>query len=1120
MAEEESGELDVYLLPVTVAQGTEVTEDLIRELILAALGGVSDGSSTSIVIGSFDNVFKASTEGIWLGSGSFSSAPFSVSMTGALVATSATITGTIVASAGSIGGFSIGSDYIRDVANSFGLASTIAGGDDVRFWAGAAFADRATAPFRLTEAGVVTASSGTVGGWTLGATSLTGGSVTLSNTGVITVGTSNDVAILSSADATYRLWIGNATAASAPFSVTKAGAIFAVSGTVGGWTLGATTLTGGSVSLSNTGVITVGTVNDVAILSSADATYRLWAGHATAASAPFSVTKAGAILASSGTVGGWTLGASTLVGGNVTLSNTGVITVGTSNDVAILSSADATYRLWVGNATAASAPFSVTKAGVLYAISGTIAGWTMSSTTLTSAGGGIVLDNSNNRISVGTGSPNILIDGAAGTIGTSTFASGQAGWRIDADGDAEFNNITARGEFRSSVFVKNEIHATGGSLLVLTASTLYANLTTVTSPSTASMDINDPPSGHAQLFAVNDIVRLKDGSGLDNWLKITAVSDQTTFYRYTVDKQSGTNGTFYAGTAVVNYKQSADGFVLLTSDLSNAPYVEIGTNGATPWISTTPKVRLGNLSGITDSVFGSLSGYGLWTDSGYFSGSVWASAGRFGTSTNYWSISSGVLVATGAGDVAIRAGQTDYDTGTGFWLGLKTGTAKLSLGNSAGDKLTWDGTNVALTGTITAAAGAIGGWTITSGYIYDLTSGTPTSSPNNGIVLDSGNAALIVYEGTAKRVQIGYLSAAVYGILGYATDGSTKLFELSDTQNMIAGWTISSTTLANSTNIILDASNKAISINSATFGTDGIQIQYNAGDPRIYAGNGANKFFKFDGTDTTFSGITNPRRSYTAGDPFVAGDTVLLASSATPDRVVASQTGANGTVFGASTGANQRKGDTFTPSVTAGVTQISISIKANAGGYTGAVTVKIQTDSGGQPDGVTLASATQGSVSTTTTVYNLALSSVLGLTAGVTYWITLESTVGDELYDASFNNAAGTMYRYDGSSWNSFTGELYFTLTNVIVDGQVYLASGLAAGSADGFLGLSVETTAMGGTALVQISDIFSGLSGLTIGSAYYLSDTYGDYSTTPGTYSKKIGRALSTTELQLKYTI
>lgn len=84
------------------------------------------------------------------------------------------ITGTLTATTGSIGGFSIGADYVRDAANSFGLASTVTGGDDVRFWAGDTFANRATAPFRVTEAGAVAASSITITGGSISGVPISG----------------------------------------------------------------------------------------------------------------------------------------------------------------------------------------------------------------------------------------------------------------------------------------------------------------------------------------------------------------------------------------------------------------------------------------------------------------------------------------------------------------------------------------------------------------------------------------------------------------------------------------------------------------------------------------------------------------------------------------------------------------------------------------------------------------------------------------------------------------------------------------------------------------------------------------------------------------------------------
>ena len=63
-------------------------------------------------------------------------------------------------------------------------------------------------------------------------------------------------------------------------------------------------------------------------------------------------------------------------------------------------------------------------------------------------------------------------------------------------------------------------------------------------------------------------------------------------------------------------------------------------------------------------------------------------------------ISDGGLVFS-SGSPKIRAGQTAYDTGTGFWMGNDGGVAKFSIGNSGGNKLTWNGTTLSITGAIT-----------------------------------------------------------------------------------------------------------------------------------------------------------------------------------------------------------------------------------------------------------------------------------------------------------------------------------------------------------------------------------------------------------------------------------
>lgn len=78
------------------------------------------------------------------------------------------VSGTIVVAAGSIGGFDIGANYIRDHLNTMGMSSDVTGGNDVRFWAGDTFDNRATAPFRVYEDGQIYSISGLIGGFELG----------------------------------------------------------------------------------------------------------------------------------------------------------------------------------------------------------------------------------------------------------------------------------------------------------------------------------------------------------------------------------------------------------------------------------------------------------------------------------------------------------------------------------------------------------------------------------------------------------------------------------------------------------------------------------------------------------------------------------------------------------------------------------------------------------------------------------------------------------------------------------------------------------------------------------------------------------------------------------------
>lgn len=135
---------------------SSITEGDVRNIIHNELAHYNGDIRVGALLSG--QVFILDPEGLRIGGTNFADAPFSVTYDGHLVATSATIT------IATLGGFDIGADYIRDTANSFGLASTVTGGNDVRFWSGAAFASRTTAPYRLYEDGSFVATDGTFSG--------------------------------------------------------------------------------------------------------------------------------------------------------------------------------------------------------------------------------------------------------------------------------------------------------------------------------------------------------------------------------------------------------------------------------------------------------------------------------------------------------------------------------------------------------------------------------------------------------------------------------------------------------------------------------------------------------------------------------------------------------------------------------------------------------------------------------------------------------------------------------------------------------------------------------------------------------------------------------------------
>jgi len=259
---------------------------------------------------------------------------------------------------------------------------------------------------------------------------------------------------------------------------------------------------------------------------------------------------------------------------------------------------------------------------------------------------------------------NILQINSGDSIESLSYTSGLAGWHIGADGNAEFQNILARGEFQASVFKVSEITATAGTFGVfLSAAAVASDYTAPASIGSSNTLVAKNSSVGGSLLATNDILRIKsyDGTAVrDLWFTVTAVgANSGPSTSYTVRLEAGTVGvTFKAGTAIADYGPNGAGFITLSADgtLGHSANITIADHDAT-WVGSNPnkafttnlRVRLGNLNG-SFGLSSDLYGIGI----GDYSGGNYLKY----DGTNGFTLSAGnSAVSIGAGGIGIT-GET------------------------------------------------------------------------------------------------------------------------------------------------------------------------------------------------------------------------------------------------------------------------------------------------------------------------------------------------------------------------------------------------------------------------------------------------------------------------------
>lgn len=203
-------------------------------------------------------------------------------------------------------------------------------------------------------------------------------------------------------------------------------------------------------------------------------------------------------------------------------------------------------------------------------------------------------------------------------ISSGNYVSEVSGFKIQDNGYAEFGDVRVRGRLSSSVFEYDKVSAVGGKLIVGNSSVLSQNVTATDT----TITVDD------SVFSVNTVIILKDGIN-EEYMLITGVGSAPT-YNVTRDLANAyvTNPIWNRGTAVVSTGTTTGtgaGYIMLDSISSGSPFIDINKRNSSTYNDITNKVRLGNLSGITDLDFGgALSDYGLYATNVYLKGSLFA----------------------------------------------------------------------------------------------------------------------------------------------------------------------------------------------------------------------------------------------------------------------------------------------------------------------------------------------------------------------------------------------------------------------------------------------------------------------------------------------------------------
>ena len=244
----------------------------------------------------------------------------------------------------------------------------------------------------------------------------------------------------------------------------------------------------------------------------------------------------------------------------------------------------------------------------------------------------------------------------------------------------------------------------------------------------------------------------------------------------------------------------------------------------------------------------------------------------------------------GAGDCYIASAKTSFDDDTsGWWIGKveSDGYPKISIGNDT-QYFKFDPSGsptISISGDIAITDPDI--FYKTSDTLDDISDGSTygkvnqTNISGGKILLASSDSTGYTLDNIANGTSYGKVNLTAINagnIILSRCDGNLDDIDDGSNYGKVALTDISAG------HITLISSQASLNINNTTFGQDGIQLQYNAGNPRAYIGDGANSYFNFDGTKITWK----------AANTELDASGNLNASSATLSGAITATSGAIG----------------------------------------------------------------------------------------------------------------------------------------------------------------------------------------------------------------------------------